>query len=296
MEESTDSNPALERLHRQRAHKRGQVTKVHKKISSLNDSHPDDMDAVTVKLLSEELSTAVSAHDVIQSHIDELLVDDSAAFDLEVIERDKHCELHTELRRTLMLLEESHQLWPNSNCVVEEMDTLSAVSDKTSPSFQSMFENFSNNCKPFLNSARAHHAHLAFRERLQSLRVARDKFCRHACTSSEFSSPVLSFPHPFCSIPKGAPIPVKVPSFNGNPLHWEKFESEFSTAIRTRAPHYSNFDVRCLLTSQSQEHHQASPRSRCSPSRPAACPEERVRHSSDCWSHPDREVAHTQYL
>ncbi len=203
---------------------------------------------VTIKLLSEELSTAVSAHDIIQSQIDELLVDDSAAFDLEVIERDKHCELHTELRRTLMLIEERHQLWSNSNCVVEEMDTLSAVSDKTSPSFRSMFENFSNNCKPFLNSARAHHAHPAFRERLQSLHVARDKLCRHACTSSESSSPVLSFPHPSCSIPKGAPIPVKVPSFDGNPLHWEKYESEFSTAIRTRAPHYSNFDVRCLLT------------------------------------------------
>ncbi len=144
--------------------------------------------------------------------------------------------------------EERHQLWSNSNCVVEEMDTLSAVSDKTSPSFRSMFENFSNNCKPFLNSARAHHTHPAFRERLQSLCVARDKLCRHACTSSESSSPVLSFPHPSCSIPKGASIPVKVPSFDGNPFHWEKFESELSTAIRTRAPHYSNFDVHCLLT------------------------------------------------
>lgn len=44
------------------------------------------------------------------------------------------------------------------------------------------------------------------------------------------------------------PSRIKVPTIDGNPLQWEKFEAEFSTAIKTRALHYSNFDIKCLLT------------------------------------------------
>ncbi len=123
------------------------------------------------------------------------------------------------------------------------------MTDKTSSRFRSLFESFSNSCTPFLNAAKYHHSIPAFRDRFDSLRAACDRFCMHTCISNPV--PVSTTPsvhHTSCSAPKGAPIPVKVPNFDGNPLHWEKFEAEFSTAIRTRPPHYSNFDVRCLLT------------------------------------------------
>ncbi len=123
------------------------------------------------------------------------------------------------------------------------------MTDKTSSRFRSLFESFSNRCTPFLNAAKYHHSIPAFRDRFDSLRAACDRFCMHTCISDPV--PVSTTPsvhHTSCSAPKGAPIPVKVPNFDGNPLHWEKFEAEFSTAIRTRPPHYSNFDVCCLLT------------------------------------------------
>ncbi len=249
MDEASEQNPSLLHFKRQRAHKRGQVTKIQKKIHSLDESHPDDWDTVVVEGLSEELSAAISAHDHLQAQINDLLLDDNEAYDLEVSESEKHDELHAELRLTLRRVKQRYQLWSDSNSVVAEIDTLSSVTDKTSSRFRSLFESFSNRCTPFLNAAKYHHSIPAFRDRFDSLRAACDRFCMHTCISDPV--PVSTTPsvhHTSCSAPKGAPIPVKVPNFDGNPLHWEKFEAEFSTAIRTRAPHYSNFDVRCLLT------------------------------------------------
>jgi len=92
-------------------------------------------------------------------------------------------------------------------------------------------------------------SHPSFRDRVRTLKQGRDQLyklvCNIATDAPSLASTPVSVPS---SVPKGAPIPVKVPTFDGNPLHWEKIESEFSTAIRTRAQHYSNFDIRCLLT------------------------------------------------
>ncbi len=63
MDEASEQNPSLLHFKRQRAHKRGQVTKIQKKIHSLDESHPDDWDPVVIEGLSEELSAAISAHD-----------------------------------------------------------------------------------------------------------------------------------------------------------------------------------------------------------------------------------------
>ncbi len=66
MDDTSDPAPALDRLRRQRAHRRGQITKTQKKIASLDDSHLDDVDVYTIDSLTNDLSTSLSAHDTLQ--------------------------------------------------------------------------------------------------------------------------------------------------------------------------------------------------------------------------------------
>jgi len=106
MDDTSDTAPALDGLRRQRAHRRGQITKTQKKIASLDGGHLDDVDVYTIDSLTDELSTSVSAHDTLQDQIEELLMDDPEASDLELAERDKRTELHSNLRRSLKVLKD----------------------------------------------------------------------------------------------------------------------------------------------------------------------------------------------
>jgi len=175
MDEAAELNPALDRLRRQRAHKRGQVTKLQKKITSLDDSHPDNLDSYTIKGLIKELSAAVTAHDAVQAQINVLLEDVLDAYDAELLDSEKHDELHLQLSNTLDRVSDRCQLWSDSASVVKQMDAMFNVADKTTDAFRSSFVEFRASCKPFLNSSKVHHANPAFKDRLMSLQDACDK-------------------------------------------------------------------------------------------------------------------------
>ncbi len=139
MEENLDPTAAIDRLRRQRAHKRGLVTKLLKKIQSLDTCHPDDLDLVVIDGLSDELSSTVSAHNQIQAQINDLVLDSEEAYESELVESERHDEIHTDLRRTLRRVRERYQLWSDSNSIVGEMKLLLAATDTTSPRFEARF-------------------------------------------------------------------------------------------------------------------------------------------------------------
>ncbi len=175
-------------LRRQRAYKRGLVTKVQSKIKSLVNSHLDEWDPITIDDLTDELSSAVSAHERLQSQIDELLLDDATAYDLEQAESDKHNDLHTGLRLNLRRIKLQQTLWNDSHSLVDDIERLAATADKTTSRFSSKLDVFSTNCRPLVNSAQSLHSHPAIKERIQTLCKAINDFTEIAAAAAATST------------------------------------------------------------------------------------------------------------
>ncbi len=248
MEENPDPTAAIDRLRRQRAHKRGLVTKLLKKIQSLDTCHPDDLDLVVIDGLSDELSSTVSAHNQIQAQINDLVLDSEEAYESELVESERHDEIHTDLRRTLRRVRERYQLWSDSNSIVGEMKLLLAATDTTSPRFEARFQSFISRCTPFLNSGKCHRLVPAFRDRFTAFEEARDILFRHEGTPLPTPASASPSSASTCSSGHNA-LRIEVPSFDGDPEHWEQFESLFVSTIKTRAKGYSPMEVRGLLRS-----------------------------------------------
>ncbi len=197
MEENPDPTAAIDRLRRQHAHKRGLVTKLLKKIQFLDTCHPDDLDLVVIDGLSDELSSTVSAHNQIQAQINDLVLDSEEAYESELVESERHDEIHTDLRRTLRRVRERYQLWSDSNSIVGEIKLLLAATDTTSPRFEARFQSFISRCTPFLNSGKCHRLVPAFRDRFTAFEEARDILFRHEGTplpTPASASPFLLLP------------------------------------------------------------------------------------------------------
>ncbi len=243
-EDDTTRSP-LEHLRRQRAYKRGLVTKAQKKIKSLLECHPNDWDPLTIEDLSEELSSAITAHDALQLQIDDLVFEDAKAFDQEQAEADKHKDNHSALRLSLKRVQQQQKLWNDSHSLIHEMERLSASSDRTTSRFSSKLDELAQNCKPLFNSPPTLHSHSAIMERITSLRQAIDEFSEAADTAAAATTSTTSTPSSSDSStnrPRMAPLNLDIPKFTGDPLQWESFELSLRSLLKHRAEGFSDSD------------------------------------------------------
>jgi len=244
--EPNDTRTQLDHLRRQRAYKRGLVTKAQGKIKSLSESHPDNWDPATIEELTEELYGAVRSHDDLQSQIDELLFEDATAYELEQTALEEHNERHSGLRLNLKRIQQQHTLWNESHSVVNAMSRLSSTTDKTTDRFSTKLDEFTTNCDKLFNAPTTIRSHPAIKERLKSLQDGIEKFSQivdtaasTASTISTPSSPTRSTHH---DRPRMAPIHLDIPKFQGDPLQWEAFEMSLNSLLKHRADGFSEPD------------------------------------------------------
>ncbi len=239
----------LEHLKRQRAYKRGLVTKTERKIKSLFESHPDDWDPVAIDDLSDALSSAVTAHDVFQSQIDELLLADAAAYDLEQSEAEKHSELHSSLRLSLKRVRQQQQVWTGSISLVADLDRLSLITDKSTARFATKLENFSTSCRSLFNTPPALQSHPALKDRIQTFKKSIDEFTNdiESAASSATSSSISTSTSSTDLRPRMAPLNLEIPKYHGDPLQWEAFELELVSLLKHRAVGFSDTDKYAII-------------------------------------------------
>lgn len=170
MDDSSELSPVLDRQRRQHAHRCRQVTKAQKKIASLINTNLGDVNMSTIDTISEELATSVTGHDALQDRIEELLLGDPEASEAELIDRDKHTELHADLRRTLKTLSVRLLVWLEGQNIEADLDSLMSVVDKLSPTFRSMMDSFQVTCRKYMDSAATHMSHPLIRDRIHALR------------------------------------------------------------------------------------------------------------------------------
>ncbi len=161
------------------------------------------------------------------------------------MESEKHNDLHSDLRLSLKRLKQQQALWNDSRSLVDDMERLALVTDKSTSRFSSKFDIFSSNCRPLFNSAPSLHTHPAIKDRVQTLRKAINKFTEavDSAAATFTSSTTTSVTSPsYDHRPRMAPINMDIPKFNGDPLQWGSFELSLQSLLKHRAEGFSDMD------------------------------------------------------
>jgi len=208
----------LDRLRRRRAYKRGQITKIHKKLLDIQDKHPDSINIYDVNRLSGELQSAIAVHDSYQSKIEDLVQDVEDATFTEEQERDKHHDLHGELNQSFCMLKDYLPLWNSSKSLIHDMDSALEESVTDSPHFRSSGDSILSRCSDFYCRADPLSGDNSYlQERVQYLKdkskllITAIRNVYKDPTPSLPTSPVPATPS--SSTPHGATLHIEVPTF-----------------------------------------------------------------------------------
>ncbi len=249
-DESTYSAPDVEPLRRQRAQKRGAVTRLSKKLAGLTSQPLAELTLSSVKSLLRQFKLEFQSHDSIQDRIDDALANDPDALDAEFAEREKHGDLHSDLSIYFKQTED----------LIDRINAYSA-----GHSLLLLLRSFTNQsvCPPVISQFQSalsdYKALSATYTPFQSVPELADLFSRVSTAVSKASDHIASAPpapsaaaSPAPATPSARPnriahLSVDLPKFDGNPLNWSHFENLFNSTLRNRADTFCNADKRSLL-------------------------------------------------
>ncbi len=247
MEDSVAPQVLLETLKRKRAHRRGQITRIQRRLSTLQSKHLKEIPVTDVDLAIADLTHEIKLHESLHEQIEDLLSSDAEALSIEHTERDIRDDTHASLHLQLSNLRHKLDIWHTGTDLSAELDTLLAIKEPSRPHYQAAFKDFKKEVSTLARRASPYMDDDYVRAIVKPLRdgiTAIQADITSADGPSLPSTPVDSASRP---APRAAPITVELPKFDGHPVHWRHFETLFSTAIRTRASGFSNLDIRCLL-------------------------------------------------
>ena len=162
----------------------------------------------------------------------------------------KHNDFHSDLRLSLKRLKQQQALWNDSRSLVDDMERLALVTDKSTSRFSSKFDIFSSNSRPLFNSAPSLHTHPAIKDRVQTLHKAINEFTEavDSAAATFTSSTTTSVTSPsYNHRPRMAPINLDIPKFNGDPLQWGSFELSLQSLLKHRADGFSDMDMFAIV-------------------------------------------------
>ncbi len=247
MEGSVTPEVLLETLKRKRGHRRGQITRIHRRLSILQSKHLKEIPVTDVDLAIADLTHEIKLHESLHEQIEDLLSTNAPALSLEHTERETRDDIHTSLHLQLSNLRHKLDIWHTGTDLSADLDTLFTIKEPSKPHYQEAFKDFKKEVSTLARKASPYMDDDQVRAIVKPLRdgvTAIQMDITSADAPSRSTTLVDSTSRP---APRAAPITVELPKFAGNPTHWRHFETLFSTAIRTRASGFSNLDVRCLL-------------------------------------------------
>ncbi len=157
MTEDTSIRAQLETFRRRRGHRRGQVTKLKKRVNEIQSTPPDDIDMLAIDDLLADLQHQISDHDHIQLQIEEIYDDHPELAVDEEADKDKLQDAHRLLKNILISFQKADPLWATSCVILQQLDRASDSPRPDSPHFRdtvdnlvSKFQNLSISATPIL--------------------------------------------------------------------------------------------------------------------------------------------------
>ncbi len=257
MEEESVALPSLDLLRRQRAHRRGAITRLSKRLATLYEKTIKAASVEVGEALLQDVKLEIEKHDRIQDSIDDALADHPDALEAEYIERERHNDVNTSLIIDVRafisqvhaydlgrILTHRHQVFLNlhDHALQEVRDKLKAIQD--------LHATFCSKAALFPRSAEL----VDLSATVKDLIV---KALAKVASTVTPASPTASAAAPLAATDRSsdrptpsrmAPLNVDLPKFTGDPLGWANFESLFNSTLRTRTETFSEADKRSVLS------------------------------------------------
>ena len=248
MEDSSSISAKLETLRRRRGHRRGQVTKLRKKILDVQNTPPDDIDLLVVDDLLLDLQTQTADHDALQAQIDVIYVEHPDLSVDEEDERDRLQDAYRSLKNILVSTQKAGPLWADSKVILQQLEHAAASPRPDSPHYRATVDGLVSSYKALsISSASILRYVPHLRDRIAVLEEKSSYLLQ--LINDDFKDPVTSTPTPVPSDPShptghNSSLHIDVPTFDGDPIKWENFETMFRAAIKSRAKGHSNLEIK----------------------------------------------------
>ncbi len=132
MDESPLPSPSsLERLRRQRAHRRSNITRYSRKVETFASRSLRDVTELELTSLLRDLDKEIAKYSLLQDEIELLVSDDYDALDAEMADRDRHDEVHSSVRLDIESLQKRLATYALGTDLELQLDVLINLTDFT---------------------------------------------------------------------------------------------------------------------------------------------------------------------
>ncbi len=197
-----------------------------------------------------DLQTQTADLEKLQAQIDEIYIAQPELAVDEDEEKDKLSDAYRSLKGILLSFQKAGPLWDDSSVLLRQLTHLMDSPQPDSPTYRSTVESLYARCMALsASSASVHRVLPQVRDRF--LDVEQKANHLHHIVSKDHRDPRSTPPVPAPSVPTSVPpsshsgstLHIEVPTFDGDPLKWEVFESRFRAAIKTRAKGHSDLEI-----------------------------------------------------
>ncbi len=252
MDESPPPSPSsLERLRRQRANRRGNITRYSRKVETLASRSLCDVTKLELTSLLCDLDKEIAKHSLLQDEIELLVSDDYDAPDAEMADRDRHDEVHSSVRLDIESLHKRLATYALGTDLELQLNVLINLTDFTSEAtsaFKELRQDFSAFTHQTASFAAVEEFTIVTKTIKAGIAVIHHNVATSPTTSATPVSPTSSTEPTHQPISRVAPVNIDLPKFSGNPLDWRHFEIMFASTLDTRKDSVSNGDKVAMLS------------------------------------------------
>lgn len=252
MDESPLPSPSsLERLRRQRAHRRGNITRYSRKVETFASRSLRDVTELELTSLLRDLDKEIAKHSLLQDEIELLVSDDYDALDAEMADRDRHDEVHSSVRLDIESLQKRLATYALGTDLELQLDVLINLTDSTpeaTSAFKELRQAFSAFTHQTASFAAVEEFALITKTIKEGISVIHHNMATSPTTSATPVPPTSSTEPTHQPISRVAPVNIDLPKFSGNPLDWRHFEIMFASTLDTRKDSLSNGDKVAMLS------------------------------------------------
>ncbi len=142
MEDSAPPEVQLETLKRKRGHRRGKLTRIHRRLSALNTRHLREIATADVDSITSDLNHEIKLHEALHEQIEDFVSADESALSIESTERESRDDIHFSLHLELSHLRQKLEIWHTGTDLSAELDTLLTIREPSKTHYQESFKDF----------------------------------------------------------------------------------------------------------------------------------------------------------
>ncbi len=240
----------IEQLKRQRATRRGQITRLQKKVASYFDANLRSLIKADLEQSLKDVHRQLESESSLQDRIEAHLADSPVELEAEQKEAERFDSAMNKLVSDANLALLTYDVNAKCNYLINELELLridTAVTSKhhmdNVASFNQEFKELYQSAAPVFSDDRLSAAFTKLKEGKVDLNLSISK----ALEAVDDSASSTSSATPIVHVPSEPALKIDLPKFNGKPASWLTFQTMFENVISKRGKHLSGVEKTTLL-------------------------------------------------